>query len=180
MRPLLQTGIAISAELSLDGVLQRIVEAAALVTGALQDVRRLAVELRPKALDDFGLVPAVERLTQTFIASTGTEVHFESGLGDERLPPEAETTLYRVVQEALTNIAKHAGARKVSVLLVRRGSSATAVVEDDGHGFTRSDERRGGMGLSGMRERLSLVDGRLDVEPERGKGTTIVAEVPLA
>ena len=97
-----------------------------------------------------------------------------------RLPSEAETTLYRVVQEALTNIAKHAGARHVSVLVARRGSSATAVVEDDGHGFDWSDEARGGIGLAGMRERVALLDGRLTVESGRGTGTTLVADVPLA
>jgi signal transduction histidine kinase len=151
-----------------------------LVVATLQDVRRLAVELRPKALDDFGLVPAVERLAETFTASTGIPVQLESRVGDERLPSAAETTLYRVVQEALTNVAKHAGARRVSVLLIRRGSSANAVIEDDGHGFTPHDEQRGGIGLAGMRERLALLDGRLTVESQIGSGTTIAAEVPLA
>jgi signal transduction histidine kinase len=151
-----------------------------LVVATLQEVRRLAVELRPKALDDFGLVPAVERLAETFTASTGIPLQLEARLGDDRLPSEAETTLYRVVQEALTNVAKHAGAGTVSVLLVRRGSSATAVIEDDGYGFARTDEERGGIGLSGMRERVALLDGRLTVESRLGHGTTIAAEVPIA
>src|SRR5205814_1636735 len=84
-------------------------------------------------------------LAETFSASTGIPLQLEPRLGDERLPPEVETTLYRVVQESLTNVAKHAGARKVSVLLVRRGSSVAAVIEDDGHGFTPDDEQRGGI-----------------------------------
>ncbi|HEX7626169.1 MAG TPA: GAF domain-containing sensor histidine kinase [Gaiellaceae bacterium] len=151
-----------------------------LVVATLQDVRRLAVELRPKALDDFGLVAALERLAETFMAATGIELKFQSRLGDERLPSEVETTLYRIVQEALTNIAKHAGARRVSVLVARRGSSATAVVEDDGHGFSAEDEAGGGIGLAGMRERLALLEGRLTVESNRGTGTTLVAEVPLS
>jgi signal transduction histidine kinase len=149
------------------------------VVDTLQDVRRLAVELRPKALDDFGLVAAVERLVDTFRSSTGITVHFESRLGEERLPPEVETTLYRLVQEALTNVAKHAGAQAVSVLLVRRGGSAGAVIEDDGQGFSAEDERRGGIGLAGMRERLALLEGRLVVESGPATGTTLVAEVPL-
>src|SRR5881275_1650654 len=91
-----------------------------LVVTTLQDVRRLAVELRPKALDDFGLVAAVERLVQTFAEGSGIEVHFEPRLGSERLPEAVETTLYRIVQEALTNVVKHAHARNVSILLVRR------------------------------------------------------------
>ena len=151
-----------------------------LVVGTLQDVRRLAVELRPKALDDFGLVPAVERLVETFRSSTGITVELESRLGERRLPSEVETTLYRVIQEALTNIARHAGAQRVSVLLVRRDSSATAVVEDDGGGFSIEDEKRGGIGLAGMRERLALLEGRLLVESDPAAGTTLVAEVPLA
>src|SRR5947209_20421685 len=81
-----------------------------LVVATLQDVRRLAVELRPKVLDDFGLVPALERLTETFGAQTRIVVEFEPGLADERLPEEVETALYRIVQESLTNIVKHAQA----------------------------------------------------------------------
>ena len=150
-----------------------------LVVATLQDVRRLAVELRPKALDDFGLVPAVERLVETFTEATGISVDFESQLGTERLPPEVETTLYRTVQEALTNIAKHAGATRVSVLLVRRPGLVNALIEDDGHGFGAEDEAQGGMGLAGMRERLALLEGRLQIESGPGTGTSLVAEVPL-
>ncbi|MCW2963158.1 MAG: sensor histidine kinase [Actinomycetia bacterium] len=150
-----------------------------LVVATLQDVRRLAVELRPKALDDFGLVPALERLVETFTEATGISVEFESQLGAERLQPEVETTLYRIVQEALTNIAKHAGARRVSVLLVRRPGVVSALIEDDGLGFGRDEEARGGIGLAGMRERLALLDGKLTTESGRGTGTSLVAEVPL-
>jgi signal transduction histidine kinase len=151
-----------------------------LVVATLQDVRRLAVELRPKALDDFGLVAAVERLVETFTEATGISVEFESQLGSERLQPEVETTLYRIVQEALTNIAKHAGAQRVSVLLVRRLGLVSALIEDDGHGFGADEETQGGIGLAGMRERLALLDGRLTIESGRGTGTSLVAEVPLA
>jgi signal transduction histidine kinase len=148
-----------------------------LVVTTLQDVRRLAVELRPKALDDFGLVPALERLVDSFGEQTGIETQLEARLG-ERLSPEAETALYRIVQEALTNVVKHAEARHVSILLVRREASVSAVIEDDGRGFVPSEAREGGLGLLGMRERLELVDGRFDVESQPGSGTTIVAEVP--
>jgi signal transduction histidine kinase len=150
-----------------------------LVVATLQDVRRLAVELRPRALDDFGLVAALERLVETFTEATGITVDFESQLGPDRLPPEIETTLYRIVQEALTNIAKHAGARRVSVLLVRRPGLVNALIEDDGHGFTAEDEAGGGIGLAGMRERLALLDGRLTIESGPATGTSLVAEVAL-
>jgi signal transduction histidine kinase len=150
-----------------------------LVVGTLQDVRRLAVQLRPKALDDFGLVAAVEHLVQTFSGATAIRVDLEAQLGDKRLPAEVETTLYRIVQEALTNIVKHAEASRVSILLVRGSGSATVVVEDDGQGFDPAKLREGGMGIIGMRERVELHEGRLTVESTPGSGATLVAEVPL-
>jgi signal transduction histidine kinase len=150
-----------------------------LVVATLQDVRRLAVELRPKALDDFGLVAALERLVQTFTDATGIETQVQTSLGEGRLPAEVETTLYRVVQEALTNVVKHAGARNVSIVLRRRDGSAMAVVEDDGEGFDPKNVPDSGLGLLGMRERISLVDGRLDIESSPATGTTVVVEVPL-
>jgi signal transduction histidine kinase len=150
-----------------------------LVVATLQDVRRLAVELRPKALDDFGLVPALERLAEIVREATGIDVHLESQLRDERLEPESETTLYRIVQEALTNVVKHSGAKQVSVLLARRPGSVVAVIEDDGHGFALDEPRAEGIGLDGMRERLALVEGRLEIESAPGAGVTVVAEVPL-
>jgi signal transduction histidine kinase len=149
-----------------------------LVVATLQDVRRLAVELRPKVLDDFGLVPALERLTETLAEQTGMQVRFEAALPSERLPPEIETALYRIVQEALTNVVKHARAGSVSVVLTRKPSSVAALVEDDGHGFDPAHVRDGGFGLVGMRERVGLFDGRLQVESGED-GTTLVAEVPL-
>ena len=152
----------------------------ALVGATLPDVRRLAIELRPKVLDDFGLVPALERLTETFGGQTGIGVRFESGLANERLPAEAETALYRIVQESLTNIVKHSHARNISIVLVRKPGAVAAVIEDDGHGFDPSAVREGGFGLVGMRERVGLLDGRLQIESIEGSGTTLVAEVPLA
>jgi signal transduction histidine kinase len=150
-----------------------------LVVGTLQDVRRLAVQLRPKALDDFGLVAAVEHLVQTFSEATAIRVDLEAQLGDNRLPAEVETTLYRIVQEALTNIVKHAGASRLSILLVRSSTSATVVIEDDGQGFDPAELREEGMGIIGMRERVELHEGRLTVESTPGSGATLVAEVPL-
>jgi signal transduction histidine kinase len=150
-----------------------------LIVETLQDVRRLAVQLRPKALDDFGLVAALEALVETFSEATGIGVDLEAQLGDERLPTEVETTLYRIVQEALTNIVKHAQASKVSVLLVRRPGSVTAVIEDDGDGFRVDDVRDDAAGLIGMRERLALHDGRLTVESSPESGTMLAIEMPL-
>ena len=116
---------------------------------------------------------------QTYSETTGIAVELEAGLGERRLPAELETTLYRIVQEALTNIVKHADATKVSVLLVRREGSVTAVIEDDGRGFDPGNAREGRLGLLGMRERAELHDGRLKIEAAEGSGTTLVVEVPL-
>jgi signal transduction histidine kinase len=148
------------------------------VATTLQGVRRLAVELRPSTLDDFGLVPALERLAATLGEQTGLHVDFEASIDDERFSPEVETTLYRIVQEALTNVVKHAAATRVSILVVRRGDSVAAVVEDDGRGIEQPvhDE---GLGLVGMRERAALVGGRVRIESSSEGGTTIAAEVPV-
>ncbi len=151
-----------------------------LVVSTLQDVRRLAVELRPKALDDFGLTEAVEHLAQTFRESSGIDVKLEARLGDTRPPAALETTLYRVIQEALTNVAKHAEAKQVSILLLRTPAALTAIVEDDGRGFTPGRSgRTDSIGLEGMRERVELIGGTLAVESAPGRGTTIRAELPL-
>ena len=149
------------------------------VVETLHDVRRLAVELRPKALDDFGLVAALEHLRDTFSEQTGMRVELEANVGD-RLPSDVETALYRIVQEALTNIVKHAEAGAVSIVLARSARAITAVIEDDGRGFATGDgDGGGGMGLLGMGERLALLGGKLKLESNPGSGTTIVAEVPL-
>jgi signal transduction histidine kinase len=149
-----------------------------LVVATLQDVRRLAVELRPSALDDFGLVAALERLADSFAEQSGISVDFQAALADERLPDEAETALYRIVQESLTNVVKHAQARRVSILLTRADGVVKAVVEDDGRGFDPERATDSGYGLIGMRERLALLGGRLEIESARDAGTTVAAEVP--
>jgi signal transduction histidine kinase len=148
-----------------------------LTVSTLQGVRRLSVELRPKALDDFGLVAALERLTDTWSAATGIAIDFTARLGETELSSESATALYRIVQESLTNIVKHAHARHVSVLLTRKNESVVAVIEDDGRGFDPGASSDGS-GLEGMRERVALLDGRLQVESAPETGTTLVVEVP--
>jgi signal transduction histidine kinase len=149
-----------------------------LVVQALQDVRALAVELRPTVLDDFGLEPALERLAETFSERTGIAADVQVRL-DLRLPPEIETTLYRLVQEGLTNIVKHAAATRVSIVVGTRSGQVVATIDDDGMGFDESDVRPDALGLLGMRERLALVGGTLGVESTSGGGTTLSAQVPL-
>jgi signal transduction histidine kinase len=150
-----------------------------LVVSTLQSVRQLAVELRPKVLDDFGLVPALERLTETLVEQSDLEIEFLSRI-DDRLPEEVETALYRIVQEALTNVVKHANARQVSIVLARNDRVVTALIEDDGRGFDPAATREGGFGLEGMRERVALLGGTLKVESRKNAGTTLKVEVPDA
>jgi signal transduction histidine kinase len=150
-----------------------------LVVETLQNVRRLAVELRPSALDDFGLVAALDRLAATHREQTQLEIDFEAGVPQERLPQVVETTLYRVVQEALTNVVKHAAASRVSILVVQKDTSVMAVVEDDGEGFDPRVIRTDALGLVGMTERAALVGGKVAVESSPGSGTTVRVEVPL-
>ena len=151
-----------------------------LVVTTLRDVRRLAVELRPAALDDFGLVPALERLRDTVAEQSGLDIELQSHLHAERLPAELETALYRIVQEALTNVVKHAAASRVSVVLSGRERMITLVVKDDGRGFeSHGAGMDGGLGLAGMRERVALLGGRLGVDSTEDAGTMITAELPL-
>jgi len=150
-----------------------------LVVSTLQDVRRLAVELRPAALDDFGLVPAIERLRDIVEEQGGISVDVQSELSDNRLPADVETALYRIAQEAFTNVLKHAGAARVTVRLSRRDDVVTLVVHDDGDGFDPTEVRAGSLGLLGMRERVNLLGGRLAIDSTEGAGTLLKVEVPL-
>jgi signal transduction histidine kinase len=159
-------------ERTLEGVRQ-------MAVSALEDVRQLAFDLRPKALDDFGLAAALERLAERI--RTQAEIHIDVEVSlPGRLEAEVETTAYRIVQEALTNIVKHAGARRVAIVLAQRGGTLSVIVEDDGNGFDGRMQRDGGFGLVAMRERLALIDGRLEIESAAGAGTTLRSTIPLA
>lgn len=149
-----------------------------------RSVDRLTLELRPPVLDDVGIEGAIASLVEQFTVSSGirADVH-ATGTDGERLPAPVETTLYRVLQEALTNVWKHAGAKSVSVIVERHPEQVQLIVEDDGSGF---EEGIGGdgasmhFGLLGMRERVSLIGGSFNIESSRGKGTTLYVRVPLA
>lgn len=144
-------------------------------------VRELAVRLRPTALDDLGLHAALAQSLGAWSARTGVAVDYvAAAIEEERLPPEVETAVYRVVQEALTNAARHAKATHVSVAVSRHGGFATVAVEDNGVGFDpEAAPPAGRLGLIGMRERAALAGGTLDVESSPG-GTTVLARFRLA
>ena len=150
-----------------------------LVGSALDDVRRLTTELRPPALDDFGLQPALERLIEIVASRSGLDIQLNMS-SPVTLPPEHETALYRIIQEALTNIVKHAGAHSVSIVAMNTDVAVRTVIEDDGAGFDQASVRQGALGLVGMRERVSLLGGRFEVETAPGTGTTLMIELPLS
>jgi signal transduction histidine kinase len=150
-----------------------------LVDSALGNVRRLTVELRPPALDDFGLEAALERLASVIGEQSSFTVDVNVALPAGLVPPEHETAIYRIVQEALTNVVKHASAEHVSIVVASSEKAVRAVVEDDGVGFARDQVREHALGLVGMRERAQLLGGRLEVESSPGAGTTVVVELPL-
>jgi signal transduction histidine kinase len=156
-------------------------EAQELVRGLLSRVRQLSLELRPSMLDDLGLVPALLWLVQHYQVRTGIRVDFQhAGLDGHRLTPDVETAAYRVVQEALTNVARHAGVPEAVVRLCCAHDVLEVQVQDRGRGFdvTRRPGRPAA-GLDGMRERAALLGGRVIIESAPGRGTCILAELPV-
>jgi two-component system sensor histidine kinase UhpB len=145
--------------------------------GSLDDVRRIARELRPEALDDLGLASALNTLATRLARDAGVRVDRRLS-SDTGLSPDAELVVYRVAQEALTNIARHADARRVELVLERRDRVTVLRVRDDGRGF---DPRRGlsGDGIRGMRERAVLIGGRLVLHSAPGDGAEVRLEVPV-
>ena len=147
------------------------------ITTAVGDLRSLITELRPAALDELGITPALESLVARFAHQTDLEVKLDVTFEEPRFAPEIESTVYRLVQEALTNIAKHARAANVSVRLRDGDGDIDLTVRDDGAGFD-PQHQSSGFGLIGMRERLALVNGTLHVESSPGAGTVLRASIP--
>lgn len=165
----------------LDDARRHASEARDLVADALGRARHLASELRPTVLDDVGLLAALERLALDTNERSLTSVKLATnGLDGARLPPEVETVVYRVVQEALTNVARHSGAKRANVAVMVAGGRLQALVKDDGAGFDlAAGPGRGHLGLQGMAERAELAGGNLEVSSSPGSGTTVRLEVPL-
>jgi signal transduction histidine kinase len=141
----------------------------------------LAWELRPAALDELGLAKVLENYVQEWSRHMGIPAVFlvaAESLG--RLAPEVESSVYRIAQEALNNVAKHAHARSVNVLLEQRGDAIRLVVEDDGAGFETGMGNQKPLGLTGMRERAAAVGGTVEIEPTPGGGTTVLARIPVS
>lgn len=163
-----------------DSFQRRVVELKETANTIQKNLHRLAVNLRPASLDHLGLVTAVQQYIGEFSRQHGVRVDFEAlGLENSRLPAETETTLFRIVQEALTNVLLHAKASRVDVLLNSTNGQVSTIVEDNGIGFTpltkASPEQ---LGLFGMRERVEMLGGTFSIESAPGKGTTLKAELP--
>jgi two-component system, NarL family, sensor histidine kinase UhpB len=162
----------------------RIADTRALAHSTLRAIRNLSIDLRPSALDDLGLLPALRWYVKEYQKKCAIDVTFHATGFKERLPAEMETALYRIVQECLTNTAKHANAGKVTITLREETVRVFARITDDGEGFdyeallkTPGQER--GLGLAGMNERAVLLNGTLNIHSTSGQGTIIEVSIPL-
>jgi len=182
----LMVGLKVAAES--ENPQTHLAELRQIAANTLAGVRDLARDLRPSLLDDLGLLAALERYVAAYGAKFGVETDFQAAgfSGDQRLPPQVEVTLYRIIQEALTNVAKHAHAHEVCVVVERKPGSVVALVEDDGTGFVVGSYPASslgvdqpGLGLYGMQERAALLGGTLTVESSPGQGATVRVEIPL-
>lgn len=183
--PLILGLSALESELDSPPVAARLRGLRATVNEALDEIRALSLSLRPSVLDDLGLGAGVQRYVQDCSRLWGMEIGLHiGGLDGQRLSPDVEIIVYRVIQEALSNVARHAKAENVSVVLERRGDELVAVVEDDGVGFSLPEVMQASheknLGLLGMQERAELVGGSLTIETAPGEGTTVYLRVPLS
>jgi two-component system sensor histidine kinase UhpB len=151
-----------------------------LVDSTIGVVRRIAADLRPRILDDFGLLDAIEWLTDQFQAQTGVTCRYERPPADVALTKEQSTAIFRILQQALTNIRRHAGASEVDVRVGIEGQAFVLRVSDNGRGIT--DEERlapRSLGIVGMQERAALIDARFEVSGAPGRGTVVMVRMPL-
>lgn len=178
----LLTGLRFQLEAARDAAASPPLNEALTTTGELlRSVRELTLQLRPRMLDDLGLRPALEWQTRIFQHQTGLQVELELTLPDRRLAAELETTVFRMVQEALTNVARHSAAKTAVVTVTADDTALQVEVADRGRGFdTRlAFARRDSLGLAGLAERVRLAGGQLEVFSATGQGTRLHAEFPL-
>lgn len=154
-----------------------------LVRNSLKDVRKIIYDLRPMALDDLGLIPAVTRYIEEFVERFGIKIDFLPSQTKTRLPNTLEVAIFRIIQEALQNVQKHSEGKKVKIDLNITETEVNLYIEDDGKGFKVSkvlaDKDRDGYGLLGMRERVELLNGQFNILSEPGKGTSISINIPI-
>lgn len=162
---------------------RRATQLSVLVASLSREMHALAIRLRPKALDDFGLQAALAAYVDAWSQRSGITVDLHAAAETERLSPTVESAVYRIVQEALTNVARHSRATRASVAVERRDGQLVTIVEDNGRGFDArpADEQRTmGLGLVGIRERATLLGGTALVESTLGSGTTVFVRIPVS
>lgn len=170
---------------SRSGLGSRVQHLQELATQTARDLHRVAVELRPAALDDLGLVKAIRALIETWSTRYRIDVDFEAGqYKTAGISSEIETILYRIIQEALNNVAKHSGATRVALVLRRTEEQVQAIIEDDGRGFdarvtSQSGNGSGRLGLLGIQERLGIVGGNFKIESAPKRGATLLVRIPI-
>ena len=170
---------------SRSGLGSRVQRLQELATQTARDLHRVAVELRPAALDELGLVKAIRTLIETWSTRYRIDVDFEAGQYKAAgISSEIETILYRIIQEALNNVAKHSGATRVAIVLRRSAGQVHAIIEDDGRGFdarvaSQSGNGSGRLGLLGVQERLGMVGGNFKVESAPERGATLLVRIPI-
>jgi signal transduction histidine kinase len=177
----LKLNLEVGARLPADQLRAHHSEAQALLRELTTRIRDLSLRLRPTMLDDLGLLPALLWQFDRFTAQTQINVFFPHSGIERRFPPDVETAAYRIVQEALTNVARHAQVQEVTVRVWLEEDRLHLQVEDEGIGFDseHARERGGTSGLSGMQERVTLLGGRLEIESRPGGGTRVAADLPV-
>lgn len=158
----------------------QLVEAKQILVEIFSQVRNISLSLRPAMLDDFGLLSTLQWYFEDFARKTGVQVDFKySGLERELMPAQVQTAAYRIIQEALTNVVRHAKTDRAAVLARTRNGKLTLQVKDNGVGFEPAQVSFSSSGLKGIRERAQYLDGKLSVESIPGKGTSLKVELPL-
>ncbi|SDZ33204.1 two-component system, NarL family, sensor histidine kinase DegS [Evansella caseinilytica] len=167
------------AERGIDEAMLEIRDLKKMVKESLAEVRRIIYDLRPMALDDLGLIPTLAKYLKNVKERLGISIRF-TNIGKElRLPSEMEVALFRFVQEAVQNAQKHADATEIQVKVELSVNKAIVVVKDDGKGFDPSVKKENSFGLLGMRERVNMLDGHLDIDSTPGRGTLLMVQIPL-
>ncbi|WP_078594263.1 sensor histidine kinase [Evansella clarkii] len=150
-----------------------------MVKDSLAEVRRIIYDLRPMALDDLGLIPALEKYIKHIKEHYDFDIQFSYLGKPRRLQADQEVALFRLIQESVQNVHKHAKATEVQIKIELKPSLATVVIKDNGKGFDTSVKKEGSFGLLGMRERINMLEGKLSIDSKQGKGTLVMVQIPV-
>lgn len=165
----------------IDAAMKEIADLKVTVRNALSEVRRIIYDLRPMALDDLGIVPTLKKyLSTTMEYNPGVDIHFQTNNGEKRLPSDYEVSIFRLVQESVNNAIKHGNSKDIWVRLEWLPKLLNVSVKDNGQGFDECKVRDQSFGILGMKERMDLLKGKMDIQSEVGKGTLVLFKIPLS